>query len=214
MEVIDLTHIMNGDMPVFPGTEKPVFFQANTLEKDGFAETKFFMYSHTGTHIDAPAHMVAGTNSLDKLGAEHFIGKAVIIDCSSLGKLEIEAEDLAGYEERLREVDFIIIKTNWSSYWGSARYFDRFPFLTAEAAKWLTGFNLKGIGVDAISIDDMETKNFPVHNILFSNNMIVIENLTNLDSVKEEIFMLSCLPLKYEMADGSPVRAVAIESLF
>lgn len=52
MKVTDLTHIIDTDMPVFPGTEPPIFELANTFEKDGFREAKITMYSHTGTHID------------------------------------------------------------------------------------------------------------------------------------------------------------------
>lgn len=211
MKIIDLTHTMCTEMPVFPGTEKPLFLQANTLEKDGFAETKFTMYSHTGTHIDAPAHMRLGGSLLEELDINHFIGKAIIIDCTEIDKLEIEVKDLLPYENKLRAVDFVILKTDWSQYWGQDEYFNRFPFLTAEAADWLIRFDLKGIGIDAISIDDMESRSFPVHHRLFSHNMIVIENLTNLNSVSKESFMFSCLPLKYENSDGSPVRAIAIE---
>ncbi len=213
MRIIDLTHTMYEDMPVFPGTEKPVFFPANTLEKDGFVETKFSMYSHTGTHIDAPAHMLMEGNSLDKMSINHFIGKATIIDCSTMNKQEILVQDLLAYEMKLKHVDFAIIKTGWSQYWGNENYFNSFPFLSTEAAQWLINFDLKGIGVDTISIDDIKTTSFPVHYSLFRKNMIIIENLTNLDSIKKEIFMFSCLPMKYEKADGSPVRAVAVENI-
>lgn len=211
MRIIDLTHMMHADMPVFPGTEKPIFTLANTLEKDGFKETLLSLYSHTGTHIDAPAHMLAKANSLDQLDVNHFIGKASVFDFTDIGKSEITIEDLLKYENKLSALDFVILKTGWSKHWGSEMYFNRFPFLTVKAAERLAGFGLKGIGIDAISIDDIKTTTFPVHYSLFERNMIVIENLTNLDLINEEFFILSCLPMKYENADGSPVRAVAIE---
>jgi len=213
MKIIDLTHIMHKDMPVFPGMEKPKFLPVWTVEKNGFAETDICMYSHTGTHIDAPAHMLQGRNSLDKMEIEHFIGGAIILDCTDLGRDEIKVEDLLNYESKLKDIDFVIIKTGWSKYWESENYLESFPFLTIEAAEWLISFGLKGIGIDTISIDDIKTTSFPIHYKLFGENMIVIENLTNLDSVKEEIFMFSCLPIKYENADGSPVRAIAIENI-
>lgn len=214
MKIIDLTHKMHECMPVFPGTEKPMFFPANTLEKDGFAETKFSMYSHTGTHIDAPSHMLKEANSLAQLEINHFIGKAMILDFTHIDNKEISKEDLLKYESKLNGLDYVLLMTGWSKYWDSDKYFDDFHFLTEEAAEWLTSFNLKGIGIDAISIDDMKTTTFPIHHKLFKHNMIVIENLTNLELInKEESFIFSCLPLKYENADGSPVRAIAILSL-
>ncbi len=213
MKIIDLTHVMHPNMPVFPGTEKPVFKPANTIEKDGFKETLLSLYSHTGTHIDAPAHMVAGSNSLDQLPVNHFAGKATVLDFSGLESSEISLSNLQKYESKLDCLDFLILKTGWEKHWGTDRYFNGFPYLTGEAAEWLTGFNLKGVGIDAISIDDMKTTTFPVHYHLFRSNMIVIENLANLEGIREEFFIFSCLPLKYENADGSPVRAVAIENI-
>lgn len=209
MKIIDLTHIMKDEMPVFPGTEKPVFMKANTIERDGFAETKISMYSHTGTHIDAPCHMEKGVNCLDSLSVEHFIGNGCVIDCTSISSGEISLDYIKDHEKNLKNADFVLIKTGWSKYWGRDEYFNPFPYLSIEAAEYLIGFNLKGIGVDTISIDDFMTKDFPVHYKLFKHNMIIIENLTNLESIDEEIFTFSCLPLKYENADGSPVRAAA-----
>ena len=60
MRVLDLTHTIAENMPVYPGTETPIFAGANTYEKDGFKETKLTMYTHTGTHMDPPAHLFAG----------------------------------------------------------------------------------------------------------------------------------------------------------
>lgn len=211
MKVIDLTHTMHKNMPVFPGTEKPIFLPANTIEKDGFKETKFTMYSHTGTHIDAPGHMKKGANLLDQLSMDYFIGRAAVLDFSNAPNKEIGKEDLLKYANKLENLDFVLIMTGHSKYWDSDKYFEDFAFLSEEAADFLISLDLKGIGIDAISIDYMEDTSFKIHHKLFENNMIIIENLTNLESVKdEEGFIFSCLPLKYENADGSPVRAVAI----
>ena len=70
---------------------------------------------------------------------------------------------------------------------------------------------LKGIGIDAISIDDIKSTTFAVHKILMPKDIIIIENLTNLDCISNEYFILSIMPLKNKDADGSPVRAISIE---
>lgn len=82
MRVLDLTHTIAENMPVYPGTETPIFAGANTYEKDGFKETKLTMYTHTGTHMDPPAHLFAGRTTLDAFPASQFIGKALVIECS------------------------------------------------------------------------------------------------------------------------------------
>ena len=84
MKVIDLTHVIKEDMPVYPGTEPPRLEPANTYEKDGFKETRISMFSHTGTHMDPPAHLFPGRITLDQFPPEQFIGRAVVIDCRDL----------------------------------------------------------------------------------------------------------------------------------
>lgn len=212
MKVTDLTHIIYSEMPVYPGTEQPILQRANTLEKDGFQEAKITMYSHTGTHIDAPAHMLQDGLYLDDFKINQFIGKAMILDFSNSKSLWIDLDKLRPYEEKIKKVDFIIIKTGWSKYWGDNKYYGNFPSLSEEAALWLSEFELKGIGIDAISIDHMNTDTFPVHKIFLSKNILIIENLTNLESLDNKHFILSIMPLKNKDADGSPVRAFSIEA--
>ena len=213
MKITDLTHIIYSDMPVFPGTEQPIFEKANTLEKDGFKEAKITMYSHTGTHIDAPAHMLSNGSYLDNFDIEHFIGNATILDFSNEKMELIDINSLKPYEEKIKKVEFIIIKTGWSKYWGDKKYYEDFPSLSEKSAEWLSKFNLKGIGIDAISIDNIKSTTFAVHKILMPKNIIIIENLTNLDSIRKEYFILSIMPLKHKNADGSPVRAISIENI-
>lgn len=74
MNVIELTHTIQGDMPVYPGTEQPVLTTACTIRDAGYRETILHMYSHTGTHMDAPAHMIELGRTLDAFPAETFVG--------------------------------------------------------------------------------------------------------------------------------------------
>ncbi|HWQ89674.1 MAG TPA: cyclase family protein [Desulfitobacteriaceae bacterium] len=213
MRITDLTHFIDSDMPVFPGAEQPVFEIVKTLESDGYREAKISMYTHTGTHIDAPAHILSKKPYLDDLAVEHFIGKAAILDFSD-GEMElIDLACLKPYEEKIKNVEFLIIKTGWSKYWGDEKYFADFPSISEESAKWLSEFNLKGIGVDTVSIDAIKSTTFAIHKILLQKNIIIIENLANLDSLSKEHFILSVLPLKNKNADGSPVRAISIENI-
>lgn len=210
MKIIDLTHTIYPDMPVYPGTEKPVFLMANTLEKEGFLEHKITMYSHTGTHMDAPAHIFKDGQTLDMFEPGRFIGTAAIADLTgSAGPITVQ--DLEPYKDMIAKADFFILKTGWSKYWDSEKYYEKFPAMCVEAAQWLTQFCLRGVGVDAISIDDIDSSDLPVHRVLLSKSIVIIENLTNLDLIRKDSFVLSALPLKIRNADGSPVRAVAIE---
>jgi arylformamidase len=214
MKIIDLSHLIHPDMPVFPETKPPILQQDSILKENGFREIKITFDSHTGTHIDAPGHMLNDGFFLDNMNIGHFFGKATILNFCSCKKPLIARNELSLYYEKISKVDFVIIKTRWSQYWGKSQYYENYPYLSNEAAEWLSGFNLlKGVGIDTISIDGPDSTDFTVHKILLSKNMIIIENLTNLNAIKNEFFMLSVLPLKIKNADGSPVRAIAIEEI-
>lgn len=212
MKVIDLSHVIHQDIPVYPGTESPSITQANTIAQDGFAEIKIAMYSHTATHIDAPCHILPGEKSLDQFHAGHFIGPAVLIDIRGQVGTEIGIEQLEPYATQLERAAFALFHTGWSNHWGQDSYFRGFPHLSMQAAEWLTRFSLQGVGIDTISIDHIDHADLPAHHLLLGADMIIIENLTNLDAISSSDFTFSCLPLPIRAADGSPVRAVAIES--
>lgn len=67
----------------------------------------------------------------------------------------------------------------------------------------------KGIGIDAISIDPIDSFELPMHRIVLGAGLVIVENLTNLEGLIGRTFRFAALPLKYENADGAPVRAVA-----
>lgn len=218
MNIIDLTRTIEPDMQIFPGTEPPKIEQTNTLEQNGFRERRLTLYSHTGTHVDAPSHLLTEGLTLSDLSPDSFFGKAVCIDLSDPERPPITRERLEAWEKSIARSDFLILNTGWGEYWGSPDYFGDFPVLDVDAAEWLTRFSLKGIGIDSISFDSMTSTELPVHKIFLSRRILLIENLANLDELQteasrdrsENTIFLSVFPLKVEGCDGSPVRAAAI----
>jgi kynurenine formamidase len=208
MSVIDLTHTIHPDIPVFPGTEPPRIEQANTIAEHGFAERRLTMFTHTGTHMDAPAHILPGRPSLDMPAPDQFMGKACVIDIRE--KTEVGEKDLAPFRDRIKCCEYVLLRTGWEEKWGTPAYFSGFPTLNISGAVFLTGFGLKGIGVDAISVDPMEDEALSVHRVLLERDILIVENLTNLGRLPETGFTFTALPLKIRDADGSPVRAVAV----
>ena len=210
MTIIDLTHLISETMPVYPGTEQPCLKTGTTLEDDGFLEKKITFFSHTGTHLDAPAHLINGTKTLDNFDVGRFCGRAAVLDFSENKNAEIAAADLEPYQKQISQVAFVLIRTGWSQFWGEEGYFQDYPVLSPDGADWLTQFNLKGIGFDTISADRPDTQNFNIHKRFLSKDILIIENLANLDRLTpSRSFMFSCFPLNFKDADGSPVRAVA-----
>ncbi len=203
MKLVDLTHIITEGMPVYPGTEAPILAPANTIPVDGFQEKKITMYSHTGTHMDAPAHLVPGAATLDQLPLDTFYGRACVLDFPT------KNEPLLIHEKSIVGNDFLLLRCGWDKKWGTGEYFTGYPALDVETATWLTSLGLKGIGVDVISVDPVDSSDLPNHRILLAAGIVIIENLTNLSLLPGNPFRFSCFPLRIHDADGSPVRAVA-----
>ncbi len=207
MKVYDLTHTIKNDMPVYPGTEQPRLTTACTIEEVGYRETLLHMFSHTGTHMDAPAHMLPEGTTLDSYDAEKFTGTALVVDCR--GQAAITLPLLKGYD--LTGVDFVLFCTGWDRKWGSDDYYEGFPCLTAEAAAYLAALPLKGVGEDSISLDPCDSVDFPNHITLMRADFVNTENLKGLDALLERRFTFVTLPLKFENSDGCSCRAIAME---
>lgn len=212
MRIVDLTHTISENMPVYPGTEPPELAAANTYEKDGFRETLLRMYSHTGTHMDAPAHLFAEGTTLDQFDASQFTGKALVIDCTGFAEgQQIGMEAVDSVREKADQADFLLFHMGWDERWGTESYFGNYPCISPEVADYLAESGKKGVGLDVIGIDPIADENLTLHRRLFASaQIVVIENLTRLSQCGSELFTFAALPLKFENADGAPVRAVAV----
>lgn len=211
MTVIDLTHTIREDMPVYPGTEPPRLTTACTVSQCGYRETLLHMYSHTGTHMDAPAHMLRHGSSLEVLPVSQFCGRAVVLDVSDMAPGSvITADYLREQNGFLRSADFVLFYTGWEKRWGTDAYFDdSFPVPDAEAARYLVSCGLKGVGTDALSVDTLRDPEFLAHKTLLEGGLVILENLCLRKVAPRREFMLFALPLKFLNADGAPIRAVA-----
>lgn len=213
MNIIDLTHLISQEMPVYPGTEKPKLTPATTIEKDGFRETLLTMFSHTGTHMDTPGHLLPGAAMLDELPADTFVGTALVIDCRDLCEGDtVPLSRITDYGEDAEKAEFLLFNFGWDKFWNDERYFADFPYLSKDAVDYIIKTKKKGVGLDVISIDPISDATLSIHKKLFrSGNIVIIENLCNLDKIGKGLFTFAALPLKYKNSDGAPVRAIAIK---
>ena len=138
MKVIDLTHTIKENMSVYPGTEKPSLKTANTHDDDGFKETLITMFSHTGTHIDPPAHIYKSGKTLDSYEANAFVGHALVIDCRGVGTGEkIDVALIKNQEKVAGSVEFLLFCTGFDKKWGTQEYYGDYPVLSREALEYI-----------------------------------------------------------------------------
>jgi kynurenine formamidase len=227
MEVIDLTHTIHDDIQIYPGDPNPSISRGLTHEKDYCHVDLLKLGSHTGTHIDAPYHFLKDGLRIDEIAVQRFIGNGILIDVSDKSERElIDSADLKSYASEIKKGDFVIIRTGWDRYFGSSKYYLH-PYLSAEGARLLAKMGVSLIGIDALNVDptyygsmesdpsakdlpDEEKYGYPVHDILLSNDILIVENLCNLDKIRQVKGIYSFLPLKLKDSDGSPIRAVFI----
>ena len=219
MSSYDLSQPLADGMPVYPGDQSVCVDQLATIEDDGYRQTALQIDTHAGTHIDAPAHMIADGRRLDEFPIETFRFNARGVDCTGLDpRTEIGVDELtAEVDGNLSAaVDLLVVKTGWDDYWETGRYFDH-PFVTTEVADWLVDHGLH-LGIDAPNVDPTPTDNaaddepagYPVHRRLLGDGRLLIENLRGLSRLADR-FELHAYPLSIqESGDGAPVRAVAV----
>ena len=208
--VVDLSHAITPGMPVWPGTPGPEISPIATIAADGFAEQSICLSSHTGTHLDAPAHMIEGGATLDSLEPGRFFGSAVIVDALAPAGGIIGIDLLEPCLEEVASADFVLFHTGWSRFWGQAGYDLGYPVLDDAAAGLLAGMPLRGVGIDCPSFDSPVSVDYPVHRRLLEAGILLIENLTNLQLLPVTGSLLAVFPLGIERADASPVRAVSL----
>ncbi len=210
MKVIDLSWPITDGMTVFPGDVPPTVKKGATMEENGWRTTLLSFSSHTGTHMDAPSHMMPDGENLDQLPNETFFGFGLVVDVRGCAGRRIELADIKVTSSQIFEADFLLFRTGWSEKWGTEDYLKGYPVLSPLSAEWLSEKKLKGVGFDAISPDSVDSNSNEIHKILFSSGLVILENLRDLDKVGYKAFCMAALPISLVDQDGGPVRVMAV----
>lgn len=208
--ILDLTHTIRQTMPLYPGTKAPSISPVNTLLRNGFRETQMQLSSHTGTHMDAPSHTLNSGSNLNELPVCHFCGRAAVVDVSHITNGIITTDFLRAQNGTVLSADFVLFYTGWEKKWDTPAYYDdTYPVPDADAARYLVSCGLKGVGTDALSVDHLSNSDLTAHHILLEGGIVILESLCLQKVVGRKDIMFFALPIKFENADGAPVRAIA-----
>ena len=207
---IDVTLTIKENMVTYPGDPKPLL-QRNkvTFAKNmNFTTTTLTLTSHTGTHVDYPSHFYSELTSSSDLLPQSLIGKAMIIDVNVLDRY-ITKDDLTYKWKGNWDNLIVILKTGKGKDLEKGMLATNYPVLTEEAAKFLVNHHIKAIGIDALSIDPIDSTDLTLHQLFLKAEIPLIEGL-NLEHVKQGPCWILCFPLKVEQLDGSPARVLII----
>ncbi len=207
-ELRDLSHPIADGMPVYPGDPEVHIGAALTLDDDGVDVTDIRMGSHTGTHVDAPSHTVAGGRTMADVALDDLVGAAVVLRVPGLADDEVygmaRLEARGPLPERLPPI--VLIDTGWARWFGDERRL-RHPALDPDAAGELLRRGMRVLAVDTLSPDPTGGAAFPVHGVVLGSGRLIVENVTGLEQVPDRL-QVGFFPLRLA-GDGAPVRAVA-----
>lgn len=208
MRIVDLSLPIDNNMP---GVE---ITTARRLEQDGWNATTLSLYSHCGTHMDAPRHFLPDGRTLDRQVLDVLVGPAIVVNIAPAApKQLIRIDDLASLEDHITPGCRLLFRTDWYHRYGTSEYRNELPRISLELAQWLVQRTVGLIGVEPPSVADVNNMQelTEVHQTLFRGEVVIVEGLANLDQILGTTVEFVALPMKIRGGDGSPVRAIAIE---
>lgn len=210
--ITDITLPVGPGALVWPG-DPPVVVEPAARQSDGAPAnvTELRLGSHTGTHVDPPAHFLPGGATVDELALDVLVGEAVVADLTGeagpIGPAHLERLDLPPGVARL------LLKTDNSALWRrpDPSFPERYVALSEGGARWVVERGIRLVGIDFLSIEELEAPGHPTHVTLLTAGVVILEGL-DLGGVAAGAYQLLCLPLRLEGGDGAPARAVLVEA--
>jgi len=204
MKIIDLSQKIYDKMPIHPYDEEVIVAKNRTIENDKYSNTQQGIGMHSGTHIDAPCHLIENGKNIAEYELSKFIGRGCVINVFGQSEITLKEE----YKNKIEKSEIVLLYTSYGDFFNDEKYYhDDAPNLSNEFAEYLGKSNIKMVGMDLSSPDKYP---FDIHKILLENDILIIENLTNLDKLLGiDEFTVYALPLNIN-AEASVARVVAI----
>lgn len=205
LKIHDISMTISENMMVYKNLDKkkPRIFNTANFETDHHYETDFAMNMHTGTHIDAPLHMMKNGQTMESYDIQRFVTPAKVIDLVSVEDC-ITEKDLLG--RGIEPGDFVLMKTKNSF---DLEFNPNFVFLEQSGARYLQEIGISGVGIDALGIERSQA-NHKTHLYLLGAGIMIVEGLM-LKEIEEGNYQLIVLPLKIQGVEAAPARAILIE---
>lgn len=204
--IIDISLPLHSALPVWPGDPPAIIEPTQAITRgDSYNSSRLQCSLHWGTHLDAPFHLIQNKWSIDQIPPEVLLGKVQVVE---VGEIASITRSILG-KYHLKPLERIIFKTRNSLFWSERplKFHPEFTALTADAAEYLLELGVKLVGIDYLSLDLYESKELPVHKILYRKNVVGVEGL-DLRKVSPGQYDLICLPLKVLHGDGALARVL------
>lgn len=207
---VDLTLPLEEGMLSFPGYPSFEHEAIRTYEADGKRSQQFTATSHSGTHVDAPAHFIRDGATIDEIELATLRGRTKVIDLRDHSGSEITASVLEANAPSVGSDDRVLLVTgDVDSLPHTEAFFERAAMLTADGAEWLVDRGVRLVANDFLT-EATDAAQRPVHHTLLGAGIPIVEYLRNTDAIAEDSeISFTCLPLQIPGFEAAPARAVA-----
>lgn len=205
MKIYDISMTIHEGMTVYKNKpeKKPKITNRSNFQTSSAYESSIEMDMHTGTHIDAPLHMIENGETMDLYPIERYVAKAKVIDLTHVEEA-ITKEELEKFD--IQKNDFLLLKTRNSS----VEEFDYdFVYLEKTGAEYLANIGIQGVGIDALGIERAQPDH-ETHKLLLGKHIMIIEGL-RLKDIEPGEYILVALPIKILETEAAPARAILIK---
>lgn len=201
---IDCTHTIGSTMLMWPGDPPPAFTHLRSqADGDRTTTTAVSLSAHTGTHVDAPRHLIPDGIGVEALPLHVLCGPAWVVDVEA--GHGVSAADVDGLPAG--DVQRVLWRTGAYRAWQTGHFDPAFAALSVEAAQRLVDRGVRLVGIDSFSMDPYDSDDLPAHRVLLGAGVVVLENL-DLSQVAPGHYELIALPLKLAASDGAPARVI------
>jgi kynurenine formamidase len=210
--IVDLSLDIYDRAPTFWPDPKTAVIPHLGIANMKYNITQLVMSTHLGTHLDAPFHFFDEGRTVEKVDPARGFGPAWVLDFSDKGaRAEITRADLRRHEAKITKGSRIIIRTGWDRVFPEERYFTDYPGIPPDACTYLAERGIACVALDMPSVYSVDY--VAVHHALLGAEVLIVEGLTRLDTLKSERVFFVALPLRIRGRDGSPCRAIAVDEM-
>ena len=213
---IDVSHTVEDGMITYKGLPGPVIcdYMSRERSREVYAEGTEFqigkieMVANTGTYVDSPFHRFADGEDLAGLALSSLADLDCVVVRTRAGSSRAIDRAVFGALDVMGKA--VVVHTGWDAHWRTDRYFEGHPFLTGDAAQYLSESGAALVGIDSLNIDDTADMRRPVHTTLLGRGIPVVEHMRGLERLPERGARFFAVPAKVKNFGTFPVRAFAI----
>jgi arylformamidase len=198
--------LMNGGV-VYPGNPEIQIALQQDMAAGGSSNVSLLTIgSHTGTHVDAPRHMIPDGAGVDAIPLDALIGPAIVIalddDVMAVTEANLRTMPIEGQER-------VLLKTRNSGFIRERDFHRNYTYLAPDGAEYLASLGVRLVGIDYLSIEQFHSGHHRTHKTLLSRGIVIVEGL-DLSRPEPGEYDLYCLPILLDGVDGAPARAVLV----